>query len=883
MLTNPSAADVRSLFLKFFESKNHTLVASSPVVPHDDPTLMFTNAGMNQFKGVFLGDNPKGLKCATSSQKCIRAGGKHNDLENVGKTARHLTFFEMLGNFSFGDYFKEQSIKYAWEFLTSSEWLAIPKEKLLVTVYASDDEAYDIWNKDLGLAEDKIIRIGDNKGSAYASDNFWQMGDTGPCGPCSEIFYDHGAHIWGGPPGSENEDGDRFIEIWNNVFMQFNRDESGAMNPLPQKCVDTGMGLERITALLNGYNSNYKTDIFETLTAKVASESGVAYSDEEAGVPHRVISDHLRTIAFSIADGVMPSNEGRGYVVRRILRRASRYARKLGQKQAFLVKLLPTLIDLMGEAYPELVARQSFIANVIATEEERFLKTLDVGLGLFDKLAIAVKADSKTILPGEQVFQLYDTYGFPADLTRMLAEENGLETDEKGFEKAMAAQKERARSARQSGISVNTDDWQVISEVAGTEFFGYESSFRIMKISRYLDQGEGSVLFVSPETVFYAEGGGQDGEQGELVNEWLTLKVIDTLKVNDVWVHKAKVVSGEANTESMANDFRASVSEGLRSESKKHHSATHLLQEALVQVLGDHVQQQGSKVGPSGLRFDFTQPTALTVKQLAEVETLVNHQIALNLPIETKLQNVDEAKASGATALFGEKYEEDVRVVSMGEFSKELCGGLHVSQTSEIGLIKIVTETSTAAGVRRIEALVVQRALELFNSQYSTMQTLQGMLKAKPKAVLSKVEALADQVKQQSKEIEKLQGELAALNVKSLLQDVKMIEGVDVSILSFDNLAKKEFEKTLEAVADRHQGVAILANFAESSASMAITVNKSLHSKVKAGNLVKSLAEKTGARGGGRPDRAQAGCKEPAKLQKWLKDEAESDLAELLK
>lgn len=862
-----TSQQIRQAFLDFFASKNHTVVPSSPVVPHDDPTLMFTNAGMNQFKGIFLGDNPKGLSRATSSQKCIRAGGKHNDLENVGQTARHLTFFEMLGNFSFGDYFKRDAILYAWEFLTSPNWMNIPAHKLMATVYHTDDEAYDIWHNEVGLPAERIVRIGDNKGEKYASDNFWQMGDTGPCGPCSEIFYDHGEHIWGGPPGSPEEDGDRFIEIWNNVFMQFNRDESGTLHPLPKPCVDTGMGLERITAVLQGSNSNYDTDVFKTLLAKIAELTGVAYVEGEKGMAHRVISDHIRTISFAIADGVIPSNEGRGYVIRRILRRASRYARNLGQKEAFLIKLLPTLVELMGSAYPELVARQDFIVQVIRSEEERFLKTLDTGLGLFEKITDELKSLGQNEIPGEKVFQLYDTYGFPVDLTRLIAKENGFSLDETGFEISMQEQKDRARAARKSGVSFADESaWTQIESTQGTEFLGYDLAESEIQISRF-KVDEDLVYFVAAQTPFYAESGGQVGERGLLSNDLIQLEVLDTLKQNDLWIHKAKVLNGEATLESMSPKMKAIVSKSERSATQKNHSATHLLQAALRQVLGDHVVQQGSRVDASSLRFDFQHQKALSSTEIAQVEDLVNAQIQQNLAVQTAVQNIDEAKASGAMALFGEKYDDEVRVVSMGEFSVELCGGLHVKSTGEIGSFRIVSETATAAGVRRIEAITGQAALDQARNNAQLISELQSIFRVKPDEVLSRVQGLLDQTKKLEKEIEHLNEIAAAAQVVEL--KAKAQNGILIE--SFTNMDKTRFSKISEQLAASFDGISVLSNSDAENASIAVTVAKSLQSKIKAGELVSKIAALAGGKGGGRPDRAQAGTKEVTKVADALK------------
>lgn len=856
------AAEIRKSFLDFFESKQHTVVPSAPVVPHDDPTLMFTNAGMNQFKGIFLGDNPKGLKRAADTQKCIRVSGKHNDLEEVGRDTYHHTLFEMLGNWSFGDYYKRETMEFAWELLT--EVWGLDKDRLFVSVFESDDEAAELWKEVSGLPDEKIMRFD-------AKDNFWEMGDTGPCGPCSEIHYDKGdlatqAENFRDPILGVNGENDRFIEIWNLVFIQYNRQSNGDLEPLKEKHIDTGMGFERICAILQDVHSNYDTDIFQTFIQKIAELSGVKYIDDLSGMPHRVIADHIRTVAFAIADGVMPSNEGRGYVIRRILRRASRYARNLGQEKPFLCELVQTLVDEMGEAFPELLARQAFIENVIRSEEESFIRTLGKGLDRFGKMVAELK--NSQVLDGEGVFALYDTYGFPMDLTRLLAEEQGLEIDEVGFEKAMAEQKNRGRENMKTTINFNTDEgWEILAEEKTTEFLGYDTGIADVKISRYYPEGDW-VHIVLNQTPFYAEAGGQVGESGVLKNGETTITVIDTTKVNDVVIHKAKVTEGALSSANAAELWHAETHSAKRQATRRNHSATHLLHAALKKILGDHVNQQGSRCADDGLRFDFSHFQGVSPEELTQIEQLVNTEILANAAVETQVQDIATAKAEGAMALFGEKYDDDVRVVSMGRegFSKELCGGLHVAQTGDLGLFKVISESSVAAGVRRIEALTGEGALAYLNQQEATVLTLAGQLKTKPAKLLNKVNDLVAQNKKLEKEMEQLQAQMANAKIDQLLSQTEEIAGTQLIIASFENMEKKAFGSLVESMAAKHQGIALLTNTDGESGSIAVTVTKNLTSQVKAGNLVKDISAIAGGRGGGRPDKAQAGTKEPQKI-----------------
>ncbi|MGL4270130.1 MAG: alanine--tRNA ligase, partial [Plesiomonas sp.] len=737
-----STAEIRQAYLDFFQSKGHQVVSSSSLVPGNDPTLLFTNAGMNQFKDVFLGLDKRPYTRATTSQRCVRAGGKHNDLENVGYTARHHTFFEMLGNFSFGDYFKHDAIRYAWEFLTSPQWLALPKEKLWVTVYASDDEAYDIWAKEIGVPEERIVRIGDNKGAPYASDNFWQMGDTGPCGPCTEIFYDHGDHIWGGPPGSPEEDGDRYIEIWNNVFMQFNRQADGTLLPLPKPSVDTGMGLERITAVMQHVNSNYEIDVFKALIAKAAEVTGATDLESKS---LRVIADHIRSCAFLVSDGVMPSNEGRGYVLRRIIRRAVRHGHMLGAKETFFYKLVGTLINVMGSAADELQQQQAMVEKVLRLEEEQFARTLERGLALLDGALAELQGD---VLDGETAFKLYDTYGFPLDLTADVCRERNITVDEAGFDKAMEAQRQRAQAASNFGADYNS----MIRVDGQTEFHGYTTTahqgqvvalFREGQSVEQLHAGEEAIIVLN-ETPFYAESGGQVGDSGLLLADGVEFMVTDTQKYGQAFGHVGKLMSGSVT---VGDTLQAEVDAARRQNIRLNHSATHLLHAALRKVLGEHVAQKGSQVSADALRFDFSHLEAMKADELREVERLVNAEIRHNHSVQTDVLDLDDAKAKGAMALFGEKYDEKVRVLTMGDFSVELCGGTHAARTGDIGLFRITSEGGVAAGVRRIEAVTGERAIAFTERQQDQLDEAAGLVKADTFSVAEKVLGLLDRSK----------------------------------------------------------------------------------------------------------------------------------------
>ncbi|QUX94714.1 alanine--tRNA ligase [Marinomonas sp. CT5] len=852
------SSELRQSFLSYFESKQHQIVESSSLVPGNDPTLLFTNAGMVQFKDVFLGEDIRPYSRATTSQRCVRAGGKHNDLENVGYTARHHTFFEMLGNFSFGDYFKKEAINYAWEFLTVV--LKLPTEKLLVTVYADDDEAFDIWNKDIGLPEEKIIRIGDNKGGRYQSDNFWAMGDTGPCGPCSEVFYDHGEHIWGGPPGSPEEDGDRFIEIWNVVFMQFNRSADGTMSPLPKPSVDTGMGLERIAAILQGVHSNYEIDLFQNLIK--ASAEVVGTKDLEAQ-SLRVIADHIRSCSFMIVDGVIPSNEGRGYVLRRIIRRAIRHGNKLGQKGVFFHKLVEALDVEMGQAYPELTKLKERVASILLKEEEQFAKTLDQGMKILEE-AISELGDQK-VIPGETVFKLYDTYGFPADLTNDVARENGLEIDEAGFEVAMEAQRARARSASNFSMDMSGS----VSVDGVTEFTGYSDLKGQSLIEQIIVEGESvsslqtgqSGLVILAETPFYGESGGQVGDQG-----WLrgpaAAKVTNTTKQGKVHLHHVDVREGELT---VGDSVTAEVDRSLRNATALNHSATHLLHEALRRVLGDHVQQKGSLVNPERLRFDFSHFEGMTAAELEQVEDMVNEQIRLNHEVVTETMDIDAAKAKGAQALFGEKYESQVRVLTMGaDYSIELCGGTHVSRTGDIGLFKVVSEGGIASGVRRIEALTGKAAIDATRQSEAALGKIAGLFKASKEAALDKVVALNDQARALQKEIDQLKTKLAAQAGADLVSQAIDINGGKLLVAKVEMDDPKGLRDLLDELKSKlESAVILLAAVNDGKVSLIAGVTKELTQKVKAGDLIKTIAPLVDGKGGGRPDMAQAGGNNP--------------------
>ena len=949
-------SELRQKFLKFFESKGHTIVRSSSLVPHDDPTLLFTNAGMNQFKDVFLGFDKRPYNRATTAQKCVRAGGKHNDLENVGYTARHHTFFEMMGNFSFGDYFKRDAIHFAWEFLTSPEWLNIPKEKLLATVYAEDDEAYNIWLSEIGMPAERIVRIGDNKGAKYASDNFWQMGDTGPCGPCSEIFYDHGEEIWGGIPGSPEEDGDRWIEIWNCVFMQFNRDEQGNMNPLPKPSVDTGMGLERMAAVMQHVHSNYEIDLFQDLLKAVARETGSPFSMDEPSL--KVIADHIRSCSFLIADGVMPSNEGRGYVLRRIIRRAVRHGYKLGQKQAFFYKLVPDLVKAMGEAYPELKEKQTQIMEALRAEETRFGETLEKGMGLFNQVFNGMKflklesllpqdgvgkplalktaegveftaasraasgkkqivirpqvsgslnegmyidlqaaletahipdaekpfaealnaylmdniANSKLVIGGEHIFKLYDTYGFPYDLTADMARELGIDLDEEGFNREMEAQRARARAAQNFKANAQLD-----YTGADTEFTGYEKRSQDTKIialykgSEAVDElqaGEAGVV-VLEQTPFYAESGGQVGDVGFIFAGENRFRVEDTQKIKAA-VHGqfGAVVSGRLK---VGDAVSAEIDNDIRNSIMRNHSVTHLMHKALRDVLGTHVEQKGSLQNAELTRFDISHPQGISAEEIAEVERRVNAAIIANVPVKVETMSIEDAQKSGAMMLFGEKYGDFVRVITMGDYSTELCGGTHVARTGDIGFFKIISEGGIAAGIRRVEAITGLAALAWAQNQESLMKNIIAEVKAQTeKDVLAKIQANAANAKALEKELAKAKAELAVHAGAKLLDNAKDLGAAKLvaAQIEADAAALREIVTDLTGKSDN--AVILLAAVNDGKVSLCAGVSKALTGKVKAGDLVKFAAEQVGGKGGGRPDLAQAGGADAAKLPEML-------------
>ena len=949
-------SELRQKFLKFFESKGHTIVRSSSLVPHDDPTLLFTNAGMNQFKDVFLGFDKRAYNRATTAQKCVRAGGKHNDLENVGYTARHHTFFEMMGNFSFGDYFKRDAIHFAWEFLTSPEWLNIPKEKLLATVYAEDDEAYNIWLNEIGMPAERIVRIGDNKGAKYASDNFWQMGDTGPCGPCSEIFYDHGEEIWGGIPGSPEEDGDRWIEIWNCVFMQFNRDEQGNMNPLPKPSVDTGMGLERMAAVMQHVHSNYEIDLFQDLLKAVARETGAPFSMDEPSL--KVVADHIRSCSFLIADGVMPSNEGRGYVLRRIIRRAVRHGYKLGQKQAFFYKLVPDLVKAMGDAYPELKEKQTQIMEALRAEESRFGETLEKGMGLFNQVLNGMKflklesllpkdgagkplalktadgveftaasraapgkkqivirpqvsgslnegmyidlqaaletahipdaekpfaealnaylmdniANSKLVIGGEHIFKLYDTYGFPYDLTADMARELGIDLDEEGFNREMEAQRARARAAQNFKANAQLD-----YTGADTEFTGYEKRSQDTKIialykgSEAVDElqaGEAGVV-VLEQTPFYAESGGQVGDVGFIFAGENRFRVEDTQKIKAA-VHGqfGAVVSGRLK---VGDAVSAEIDNDIRDSIMRNHSVTHLMHKALRDVLGTHVEQKGSLQNAELTRFDISHPQGISAEEIAEVERRVNAAIIANVPVKVETMSIEDAQKSGAMMLFGEKYGDFVRVITMGEYSTELCGGTHVARTGDIGFFKIISEGGIAAGIRRVEAITGLAALVWAQNQESLMKNIIAEVKAQTeKDVLAKIQANAANTKALEKELAKAKAELAVHAGAKLLDNAKDLGAAKLvaAQIEADAAALREIVTDLTGKSDN--AVILLAAVNDGKVSLCAGVSKALTGKVKAGDLVKFAAEQVGGKGGGRPDLAQAGGTDAAKLPEML-------------
>ncbi|WP_301668506.1 alanine--tRNA ligase [Neisseria basseii] len=859
-------SELRQKFLKFFETKGHTVVRSSSLVPHDDPTLLFTNAGMNQFKDVFLGFDKRPYSRATTAQKCVRAGGKHNDLENVGYTARHHTFFEMMGNFSFGDYFKRDAIHFAWEFLTSPEWLNIPKDKLLATVYAEDDEAYNIWLNEIGMPSERIVRIGDNKGAKYASDNFWQMGDTGPCGPCSEIFYDHGEEIWGGIPGSPEEDGDRWIEIWNCVFMQFNRDEQGNMNPLPKPSVDTGMGLERMAAVMQHVHSNYEIDLFQDLLKAVARETGAAFSMEEPSL--KVIADHIRSCSFLIADGVLPSNEGRGYVLRRIIRRAVRHGYKLGQSKPFFHKLVADLVKEMGSAYPELKEKQAQIEEALKNEESRFAQTLETGMALLEN---ALAKGGKT-LDGEIIFKLYDTYGFPYDLTADICRERNIELDEAGFEREMEAQRARARAAQ--SFKANA---QLPYDGQDTEFKGYSERQTESKVLALYKDGEqvnelnegDSGAVVIDFTPFYAESGGQVGDVGYIFAGENRFEVRDTQKIKAAVFGQFGVqTSGRLK---VGDSVTAKVDDEIRNANMRNHSATHLMHKALRDVLGGHVEQKGSLVTAESTRFDISHPQAVTAEEIAEVERRVNEAILANVAVNAAIMSMEDAQKTGAMMLFGEKYGDEVRVLQMGGFSTELCGGTHVSRTGDIGLFKIISEGGIAAGVRRIEAITGLNALKWAQEQERLVKDIIAETKAQTeKDVLAKIQAGAAHAKALEKELARAKAELAVHAGAKLLDDAKDLGAAKLVAAQIEADAAALREIVTDLTGKSEQAIVLLAAVNDGKVSLCAGVSKPLTGKVKAGDLVKFAAEQVGGKGGGRPDLAQAGGTDAGKLPEML-------------
>ncbi|MCY1976035.1 alanine--tRNA ligase [Klebsiella pneumoniae] len=850
-----STAEIRQAFLDFFHSKGHQVVASSSLVPHNDPTLLFTNAGMNQFKDVFLGLDKRNYSRATTAQRCVRAGGKHNDLENVGYTARHHTFFEMLGNFSFGDYFKQDAIKYAWELLTGENWFALPKEKLWVTVYETDDEAFDIWANEVGVPRERIIRIGDNKGAPFASDNFWQMGDTGPCGPCTEIFFDHGDHIWGGPPGSPEEDGDRYIEVWNIVFMQFNRQADGTMEPLPKPSVDTGMGLERIAAVLQHVNSNYDIDLFRDLIASVAKVTGATDLTNKS---LRVIADHIRSCAFLVADGVIPSNENRGYVLRRIIRRAIRHGNMLGAKDTFFWKLVAPLIDVMGSAGDELKQQQAQVEQVLKTEEEQFARTLERGLALLDEELSKLKGDT---LDGETAFRLYDTYGFPVDLTADVCRERNIKVDEAGFEAAMEEQRRRARESSGFGADYNA----MIRVDGASEFKGYDHLELNGKVTALFIDGKAvdsvsagqEAVVILDQTPFYAESGGQVGDKGELKGAGFSFAVSDTQKYGQAIGHIGKVASGSLK---VGDAVQADVDEARRQRIRLNHSATHLMHAALRQVLGTHVAQKGSLVNDKALRFDFSHFEAMKPEEIRAVEDLVNAQIRRNLAIETNIMDIDAARASGAMALFGEKYDDRVRVLRMGDFSTELCGGTHAARTGDIGLFRITSESGTAAGVRRIEAVTGEGAMAILHAQSDQLNDIAQLLKGDSHNLGEKVRAALERTRQLEKELQQLKEQAAAQESANLSSKAEEINGVKLLVSELTGVEPKMLRTMVDDLKNQlGSTIVVLATVADGKVSLIAGVSKDVTDRVKAGELVGMVAQQVGGKGGGRPDMAQAG------------------------
>ncbi|MHC6226684.1 alanine--tRNA ligase [Pseudomonas sp. X10] len=861
------SAEIREAFLRFFEEQGHTRVASSSLIPNNDPTLLFTNAGMNQFKDCFLGQEKRAYTRAVSSQKCVRAGGKHNDLENVGYTARHHTFFEMLGNFSFGDYFKRDAITFAWTFLTSEKWLNLPKEKLWVTVYESDDEAYDIWTKEIGVPAERMVRIGDNKGAPYASDNFWTMGDTGPCGPCTEIFYDHGADIWGGPPGSPEEDGDRYIEIWNNVFMQFNRTAGGVLHPLPAPSVDTGMGLERISAVMQHVHSNYEIDLFQNLLAAAAKAIGCS-NDGQPSL--KVVADHIRSCGFLIADGVLPSNEGRGYVLRRIIRRACRHGNKLGAKGSFFYQIVAALVAEMGEAFPELKSQQAHIERVLKTEEEQFAKTLEQGLKILEQDLAQLKGD---VVPGDVVFKLYDTYGFPMDLTADIARERSLTIDEDGFEREMEAQRERARSASAFGMDYNS----LVKVDVATEFTGYSTTEGLARVvALYKDgqaveqlaEGEEGVV-VLDRTPFYAESGGQVGDTGYLQASGVRFDVRDTTKTGGAFLHHGVVASGAL---SVGAELQARVDADVQKATSLNHSATHLLHAALRQVLGDHVQQKGSLVDSQRLRFDFSHFEAIKPEQIKALEDIVNREVRKNSEVQTEETDIDTAKRKGAMALFGEKYGDTVRVLSMGgDFSVELCGGIHAKRTGDIGLFKIISEGGVASGVRRIEAITGAAALAYLNGAEEQLKEAAQLVKGSRDNLIDKLSAVLERNRQLEKQLEQLQAKAASAAGDDLSNGAVEVKGAKVLAARLDGQDGKALLALVDQLKNKlGRAVILLGSVHEGKVVLVAGVTKDLTGQLKAGDLMKQAAAAVGGKGGGRPDMAQGGGVDAAALDSAL-------------
>ncbi|WP_308581546.1 alanine--tRNA ligase [uncultured Pseudomonas sp.] len=848
------SAEIREAFLRFFEEQGHTRVASSSLIPGNDPTLLFTNAGMNQFKDCFLGQEKRAYTRAVSSQKCVRAGGKHNDLENVGYTARHHTFFEMLGNFSFGDYFKQDAINFAWTFLTGV--LKLPKEKLWVTVYASDDEAYDIWTQQIGVPPERMVRIGDNKGAPYASDNFWTMGDTGPCGPCTEIFYDHGADIWGGPPGSPEEDGDRYIEIWNNVFMQFNRTADGVLHPLPAPSVDTGMGLERISAVMQHVHSNYEIDLFQSLLAAAAKAIGCV-NDDQASL--KVVADHIRSCGFLIADGVLPSNEGRGYVLRRIIRRACRHGNKLGASGSFFYQIVAALVAEMGDAFPELKQNQAHIERVLKAEEEQFAKTLEQGLKILEQDLANLQG---TVVPGDVVFKLYDTYGFPMDLTGDIARERNLTLDEEGFEREMDAQRVRARSASAFGMDYNS----LVKVDVATEFTGYNATSGAAKVVGLykdgqsvdvLNEGDDGVV-VLDRTPFYAESGGQIGDCGFLKASSGRFDVRDTTKTGGAFLHHGVLASGSLT---IGSPVETQVDADVRRATALNHSATHLLHAALRQVLGEHVQQKGSLVDSQRLRFDFSHFEAIKPEQIKALEDIVNAQVRKNTPVETEETDIETAKAKGAMALFGEKYGDNVRVLSMGgDFSVELCGGIHANRTGDIGLLKIISEGGVASGVRRIEAVTGAAALAYLNAAEEQLKEAASLVKGSRDNLIDKLSAVLERNRTLEKQLEQLQAKAASAAGDDLSASAQDVKGVKVLAARLDGQDGKALLALVDQLKNKlGRAVILLGSVHEDKVVLVAGVTKDLTGQLKAGDLMKQAAAAVGGKGGGRPDMAQGG------------------------